>query len=79
MPVSEVEAWSLLGRVHAMNEKEDKALAAFEAGRKALEAGQGGANIAGEMLTVSPHAHLHHNWQLTGRISQYLMSTSQKT
>jgi hypothetical protein len=36
-----------------MNEKEDKALAAFEAGRKALEAGHGGANIAGEMLTVS--------------------------
>jgi hypothetical protein len=36
-----------------MNEKEDKALAAFEAGRKALEAGQGGRNIAGEMLTVS--------------------------
>jgi hypothetical protein len=54
MPVSDVEAWSLLGRVHAMNEKEDKALAAFEAGRKALEAGHGGANIAGEMLTVSP-------------------------
>jgi len=54
MPVSDVEAWSLLGRVHAMNEKEDKALAAFEAGRKALEAGNGGANIAGEMLTVSP-------------------------
>jgi hypothetical protein len=53
MPVSEVEAWSLLGRVHAMNEKEDKALAAFEAGRKALEAGQGGTNVAGEMLTVS--------------------------
>jgi hypothetical protein len=37
-----------------MNEKEDKALAAFEAGRKALEAGNGGADIAGEMLTVSP-------------------------
>ena len=54
MPVSDVEAWSLLGSVHAMNEKEDKALAAFEAGRKALEAGHGGANIAGEMLTVSP-------------------------
>jgi peroxin-5 len=53
MPVSEVEAWSLLGRVHAMNEKEDKALAAFEAGRKALEVGQQGQNIAGEMLTVS--------------------------
>lgn len=53
MPVSEVEAWSLLGRVHAMNEKEDKALAAFEAGRKALESGQGGQNVAGEMLTVS--------------------------
>lgn len=58
MPVSEVEAWSLLGRVHAMNEKEDKALAAFEAGRKALESGHGGTNVAGEMLTVS-HA-LHH-------------------
>jgi peroxin-5 len=53
MPVSEVEAWSLLGRVHAMNEKEDKALSAFEAGRKALESGQGGGDVAGELLTVS--------------------------
>jgi peroxin-5 len=53
MPVSDVEAWSLLGRVHAMNEKEDKALAAFEAGRKALESGPGGESVAGEMLTVS--------------------------
>jgi peroxin-5 len=53
MPISDVEAWSLLGRVHAMNEKEDKALAAFEAGRKALESGPGGESVAGEMLTVS--------------------------
>ena len=70
MPVSDVEAWSLLGRVHAMNEKEDKALAAFEAGRKALEAGHGGANIAGEMLTVSPPFRAERT-ELTGRTSQY--------
>lgn len=43
----------MLGRVHAMNEKEEQALAAFEAGRDALQAGQGGENKAGEMLTVS--------------------------
>lgn len=54
MPASEVEAWSLLGRVHAMNEKEDKALAAFEAGRKALEQPDMPKAGAGEMLTVSP-------------------------
>lgn len=57
LPASEVEAWSLLGRVHAMNEKEDKALAAFEAGRRALDQVGTSKNGAGEMLTVSLHAH----------------------
>lgn len=75
MPVSEVEAWSLLGRVHAMNEKEDRALAAFEAGRKALEAGQGGQNIAGEMLTVSLQPL---GYVLMSRTWQSLMSMNQK-
>ena len=53
MPASEVEAWSLLGRVHAMNEKEDRALTAFEAGRRALDRPGASRNGAGEMLTVS--------------------------
>ncbi|WVR03382.1 hypothetical protein IAU60_000373 [Kwoniella sp. DSM 27419] len=51
--VSSTEAWSLLGRVHAMDEKEDKALRAFEQGRKALEKEGvlGKEAVAGEMLT----------------------------
>ena len=53
LPVSRVEAWSLLGRVHAMNEKEEQALAAFEAGRDVLQNGAQGESKAGEMLTVS--------------------------
>ena len=57
MPASEVEAWSLLGRVHAMNEKEDRALTAFEAGRRALERPGASKNGAGEMLTVSHSCH----------------------
>lgn len=59
MPASEVEAWSLLGRVHAMNEKEDRALTAFEAGRRALEQPGASRNGAGEMLTVSCAFHSH--------------------
>ncbi|OCF33079.1 hypothetical protein I316_05124 [Kwoniella heveanensis BCC8398] len=51
--VSATQAWSLLGRVHAMDEKEEKAMRAFQEGRKALE--EEGvtdkAAIAGEMLT----------------------------
>ncbi|WWC85554.1 uncharacterized protein L201_000418 [Kwoniella dendrophila CBS 6074] len=51
--VSATEAWSLLGRVHAMDEKEEQALRAFEQGRKALveEGVAGREGIAGEMLT----------------------------
>ncbi|KAK8845376.1 hypothetical protein IAR55_006089 [Kwoniella newhampshirensis] len=51
--VTRTEAWSLLGRVHAMDEKEEKALAAFEEGRKVLEdeGARGKEAIAGEMLT----------------------------
>ena len=52
---SEVEAWSLLGRTHAMNEMEEKALSAFEEGREALngvDATQ--INGVGELLTASP-------------------------
>ncbi|WVQ93997.1 hypothetical protein IAU59_001075 [Kwoniella sp. CBS 9459] len=51
--VTATEAWSLLGRVHAMDEKEEKALRAFEAGRKALEEEgvTGREAIAGEMMT----------------------------
>ena len=36
-PARQLEAWSLLGRVHAMNEKEEKALLAFEEGRQAIQ------------------------------------------
>ncbi|WVQ80474.1 hypothetical protein IAT38_002579 [Cryptococcus sp. DSM 104549] len=51
--VSATEAWALLGRVHAMDEKEEKALASFQEGRKVLqEEGAGGKEaVAGEMLT----------------------------
>ncbi|OWT37138.1 peroxisome targeting signal receptor [Cryptococcus neoformans Bt1] len=51
--VSLTEAWATLGRVHAMDEKEEKALEAFQAGSKALEQEgiTGKEGIAGEMLT----------------------------
>jgi peroxin-5 len=48
-----VEAWSLLGRTHAMNEKEEKALSAFQQGQRALEGEDDGREkVVGEMLTV---------------------------
>ncbi|WWC67075.1 uncharacterized protein I206_100982 [Kwoniella pini CBS 10737] len=51
--VSATEVWSLLGRVHAMDEKEEQALKAFEEGRKTLveEGVKGKEKVAGEMLT----------------------------
>jgi len=51
-PARQLEAWSLLGRVHAMNEKEEKALLAFEEGRQAIRGTENSA-VIGEMLTVS--------------------------
>lgn len=55
LQVTDVEAWSLLGRIHAMNEKEDQALLAFAEGRRALEGEDVGRHkAAGEILTVSP-------------------------
>ncbi|WVO14903.1 hypothetical protein L204_102542 [Cryptococcus depauperatus] len=53
MNVSLSEAWATLGRVHAMDEKEEKALCAFQEGRKALEeeGTKGKEKVAGEMLT----------------------------
>ncbi|GFZ50651.1 hypothetical protein JCM24511_08409 [Saitozyma sp. JCM 24511] len=49
---TDVEAWSLLGRTHAMNEKEEKALSAFQQGQRALEGEDAGREkAAGEMLT----------------------------
>lgn len=51
-PTRQLEAWSLLGRVHAMNEKEEKALSAFEEGRQAIQGNENSA-VIGEMLTVS--------------------------
>lgn len=51
--VSLTEAWATLGRVHAMDEKEEKALEAFQAGSKTLEQEgiTGKEGVAGEMLT----------------------------
>lgn len=53
--VSLTEAWATLGRVHAMDEKEEKALEAFQEGSKTLEQEgvTGKEGVAGEMLTVS--------------------------
>lgn len=51
--MGDVEVWTLLGRTHAMNEKEEKALAAFAQGRAAID-GTGGREqpMTGELLTV---------------------------
>ena len=44
----------MLGKAHAMDEKEERAMAAFEAGRKELQTTSSASNIgAGELLTVS--------------------------
>lgn len=52
--VGDVEVWTLLGRTHAMNEKEEKALAAFAQGRAAIGDSGGRAQpMTGELLTVS--------------------------
>ena len=51
---SEVEAWSLLGQTHAMNEKEEKALSAFEEGRRAMRGIEvSSVRGVGETFTVS--------------------------
>jgi peroxin-5 len=52
----ELAAWSLLGKTHAMNEKEEKALAAFEEGRmisRDSEVSDRVADECGFRLTVS--------------------------
>ncbi len=60
LQVTDVEAWSLLGRTHAMNEKEEKALSAFEEGRGVLQGEDAGREkVAGEMLTVRPVLNSH--------------------
>ncbi len=52
--VGDVEVWTLLGRTHAMNEKEERALAAFAQGRAAVEDSGGRVQpMTGELLTVS--------------------------
>lgn len=48
----ELEAWTLLGKTHAMNEKEEKALSAFEEGRRSIKGDSAGQGM-GDMLTVS--------------------------
>ena len=54
LQITDIEAWSLLGRTYAMNEKEEKALAAFEEGRRNLQGEDAGRyKQAGEMLTVN--------------------------
>lgn len=47
---SRAQAWSILGRTHAENEMEDRALQAFEEGRKALMENPA-PEAAGELLT----------------------------
>ncbi len=51
--ISAVDAWATLGRTQAMNEKEEKAMSAFEEGRKLLAQNGRGSASAGELLTVS--------------------------
>ncbi|KAK4686509.1 peroxin-5, partial [Tremellales sp. Uapishka_1] len=48
LQTDELAVWTLLGRCHAMNEKEEKALQAFEEARSRLE---GNTSVAGELLT----------------------------
>lgn len=55
----QIEAWSLLGHTHAMNEKEEKALSAFEEGRRDLKGNERSPHV-GQLLTVSPtRLHFH--------------------
>ena len=56
---SQLDAWSLLGRTHAMNEKEEKALSAYEEGREAIK-GNEQSPVIGEMLTVSRRSFGYH-------------------
>ncbi|BEI83734.1 hypothetical protein CcaverHIS002_0403380 [Cutaneotrichosporon cavernicola] len=49
--VTRAAAWAILGRTQAENEMEDKALAAFEEGRKAIADDPAARQVAGELLT----------------------------
>lgn len=51
--VTRAAAWAVLGRTQAENEMEDKALAAFEEGRKTIADNPAAKQVAGELLTVS--------------------------
>jgi len=80
LQVTDVEAWSLLGRTHAMNEKEEKALSAFEEGRRTLEGEDAGREkVAGEMLTVSRRTRRVRKLMVDLRTSRSPTSTSRKT
>jgi peroxin-5 len=68
----QLEAWSLLGRVHAMNEKEEKALLAFDEGRQAIPGNEQSGAI-GEMLTVSGRRLSRWSLGLKGRTSRSRM------
>jgi len=80
LQVTDVEAWSLLGRTHAMNEKEEKALSALEEGRRTLEGEDAGREkVAGEMLTVSRRTRRVRKLMVDLRTSRSPTSTSRKT
>jgi peroxin-5 len=49
--VTRAAAWAVLGRTQAENEMEDKALAAFEEGRKTIADDPAARAVAGELLT----------------------------
>lgn len=50
--ISRAQAWAILGRTQAENEMEDKALAAFEQGRKEINDDPASQRAAAELLTV---------------------------
>ncbi|ORX33557.1 hypothetical protein BD324DRAFT_639280 [Kockovaella imperatae] len=75
---SVVEAWSLLGRTHAMNEKEEKALSAFEEARRAIESADlNSVRGIGETYTNLAISYVNENLDLAAltTLHQYL-STS---
>lgn len=63
---TETGVWTLLGNTHAMDEKEEKAVAAYQRGLRALELGDQGntEKVTGELLTVSTNTHVVQDAQL---------------
>ena len=79
LQVTDVEAWTLLGRTHAMNEKEERALSAFREARRALgEEDAMREKVAGEMFTVRSRSFVTTQLRIR-RTSPYHSSTSRAT